>query len=902
MRCLVIAACVASFASPLAAEPLTLASGGRTDCEIVLPESTGDTMRKWARFLSRTLHEMTGADFPVVAASVHAADKPSIRMAVSLAGKAKYEEYEIRTQGRDVILSGCGERGQALAVRHFLTRVCGCRWYDGWTRKIPKLQTLVVPRSSVRRAPSFLYRRVFQGSGWGKDPRWKVPPYGLPKLGADPIGSPGDVHTFFEFSKDWPKERLDLLSMSPKGKRRPLTSAQGPNFCMTNPEVRSRIKRTLRKFIESDRHEAEKSGADAPFIYCLSHNDCQHYYCKCPGCSAFESAHGAGGLLLDFVNDVARDVAAVYPDVILVTDAYGFAEEPPKGGMVAEPNVLVEIARTKQNYYSPAEEDRGELFAGYLKGWSGIARQLGVWDYWVFYWDTFPAPYHNVPFIKRNLKWYHDLGARMVRMESEQPNTASFRSLKEWLGYELMLDIDQDDTALICEFMTDFYGAAAPEMKEFMDLLTELQKGQVGKVFVKEGEYDPAKKLDVPRRKWLDADFYARAEDVFTRALRKVADADAQTRLNVMRERIPVDLSLLYVYDIIRPAVTCEEVVKRYLENREAQYRLRIDESVLPTALASVRAEVAKLTGTNKTTAVKAAKPKEPPRTPEPRKVTRLDGGAMRLDFDLTSLSLIPEKTGVRISWTCREPNMANIHARYDKGDWNVFSGDAVDFYFSPYLGGAARNMPQSQYRFMMNPAGTTLTAYDDPKWRNGAISAKSAFLDGSWKSDWFIPYAALATYEARKTEKPIVPTAHWLFKAKRMRAATGRREVLDGGELRLTLPDGVIEPYGRVALGKCRVEAGDTPEKVKVTAVLSEMAGKAFVGRVRFQLRIGSEKRTVEVRDVKLKAGAKHEMSQTLTLPQTSERFAAYVAVEDEELRLVRTSRGLPIANPWVE
>ncbi len=88
MRCLVVVACVAALASLVVAEPLVLATGGRTDGEIVLPESTSDTMREWTEFLSRTLHEMTGADFPIVAARAHAADKPSIRMAVPLSGKA----------------------------------------------------------------------------------------------------------------------------------------------------------------------------------------------------------------------------------------------------------------------------------------------------------------------------------------------------------------------------------------------------------------------------------------------------------------------------------------------------------------------------------------------------------------------------------------------------------------------------------------------------------------------------------------------------------------------------------------------------------------------------------------------------------------------------------------------
>ena len=892
------------FASAFLLSAITLVAGGKSDYRIVRPDKASPAIVEWAKFLSTTIREMTGVEIPVVGESERKADEPAILFAVRPEGD-RYEEYVVRTDGKDLVLTGTGARGPALAARHFLTRVCGCRWYDGWTRKVPKTDTLAVPDLDVRRTPSFLVRTIFMGCGWGNDPKWRPGPVSMPRLPGNPTGRPGDAHTFYAFTKDFPKERLDLLSLSPEGKRCMLKGALGPNFCLTHPDARAHVKAKLREFIRLDRADAARDGIEPPFIYSLCQNDCSKFFCCCPACKAISDKYGHGGLLIDFVNDIARDIAKDHPEIVLSTDAYAFSEEPPKGGPKAEPNVLVEVTRTKQNYYSPVEEDTDNPYVGFLKGWSQAASLLGSWDYWVFYWDTFPAPYHNVHFIRRNLKWYHDLGVRMAHIESEQPNTASFRSLKAWLGDELLLDIDQDDAPLIDDFLSGFYGAAAPEMRELMDLIAERQKGQNGKVFVKEGVFHPSMGVDVPRRAWLDAGFYAKAEDIFTRAEAKVKDADRQTRLNVARERIPVDLSLLYVYGIIRPSVAKEALAKRYLANREAQYRLRVDEKILGSELAKVRREVDRIFGIEEEKkSAPAASAAASEREHDPRVEKRLADGGVELSFDLTRLTVVPKEKGVSVEWFCRESEMGNIHSRYDAGDWNLFSGDAVDFYFSPYLPDASAGMQPCQYRFMMNPSGTTLTAYDDAKWRSRSIVAKRTFVDGGWKSEWMIPYAALAAYDSRTKDgfRPVLPTAHWLFSVSRARAATGVKELLPGGEVRLEIPGKFLEPFARLAIGRCTATAGKKTGEYEIACPAAEIAGRPFEGRAKILLYVGKARTVVATETLKLAAGATGEIRATVVLPQSAERFAASVAVADEENRCVRVSPDLPIANPWVE
>ncbi len=85
---------------------------------------------------------------------------------------------------------------------------------------------------------------------------------------------------------------------------------------------------------------------------------------------------------------------------------------------------------------------------------------MGIWDYWVFFWDRFPSAYHNVHTLGKDIRYYHSANAKYLRVESEACDTASFRSLKNWLGYRLMDDRMQDEKALIRKFLACFYGTA----------------------------------------------------------------------------------------------------------------------------------------------------------------------------------------------------------------------------------------------------------------------------------------------------------------------------------------------------------------------------------------------------------------------------------------------------------
>ena len=608
---------------PLLAD-LTLAENGKSAYVIALPAKSTPVENTLAKEFQQHFARITGATLPVKKENTLGTDTPKIAIGKTELAKKngayqpkqEPEEMIVRTVGKDLILAGGNHVGTGFAVYDFLEKQGGCRWYDKLNIIIPRKGKWVIGDLNLKRTPSFSFRQIFaQRKNWDYTP---LP--GLPvslsvafkatynSIPNPVMGAPGSIHTFYLYCRDWPKDRIDLLSKTPDGRRRALRGQFGPNFCMTHPEAIDRFKKKLRTFIASDRKQCAKKGIPYPHYYNITQNDSSRYFCRCENCKAISDKHGESGLLLWFINQLAEDIAKDYPDIWIHTIAYEFAIKP-SIGIKAAPNVVVELAHNTGNYYSTVEEDDSATdgnrqYREYVQEWSKRTKRMAIWDYWIFYWDCFPEPYHNVHQIKKDLEFYYRNGVRLLRIESEAADTSSFFTLKFWLGYQLMDDLTQDDQKLIAEFMRDFYGPAAPEMKELLDYIAERQKGHFGVVFAQ-----TKKRFNPNARPWIDAEFFRRAEDIFRRAEAKCAPGSMALK-NVHRERIPVDLALMHKYEKIKPAVVSrKELANRYLRNAEEHIRLHKKPAAIPAELLQAKEEAEKVLFGKEIEAMKMAPP-----------------------------------------------------------------------------------------------------------------------------------------------------------------------------------------------------------------------------------------------------------------------------------------------------
>jgi|GEM_PF-2167403 len=731
---------------PLLAD-LTLAENGKSDYVIVLPAKAAQVENNLAKEFQQHFARITGVTLPVKNENTLGADTPKIaigrtelaRKNGAFVLKQNPEELIVRTVGKDLILAGGSLVGTGFAVYDFLEKQGGCRWYDNLNIVIPRKEKWAIGDLNVKRSPSFSFRRIFtQARNWDG-----TPVSGLPvslsvaskaTYNAIPnpvMGAPGDIHTFYLYCKDWPKDRLYLLSKTPEGRRRALRGQLGPNFCMTHPEAIDRFKKKLRAFIASDRKKCAKAGIPYPRYYNISMNDASKYFCRCEKCKAISDRHGESGLMLWFINQLAEDIAKDYPDLWIHTAAYSFATRP-SIGIKAAPNVVVELAHNTGNYYSAIESDdsagKGDMpYREYVREWSKRTDRLAIWDYWIFYWDAFPEPYHNVHQIKKDLDFYYRNGVRLIRVESEAADTSSFFQLKYWLGYQLMDDLTQDDRKLIADFMRGFYGPAAPEMKEWLDYIAERQKGHFGTVFDKV-------RFNPNTRPWIDAEFFRRAEDIFRRAEAKCQPGSMALK-NVHRERLVSDLALMHKYEKVKPAISRKELADRYLRNAEEHIRLRKKTSSFPAELLKAKEEAEKFLRGEEIEAMKKAPPK-----------------TWKIGTKWSSAEIRHNTYGIPAS---RQPSVAarvekgNLHlkltdrtdtSKFKKGA-RVFLGDDWEIFF-------AADRKGDYFQLMIGPNGKYETMYrhkghleDFPV---KGLTVKSKVTPELWEVEVTIPLKSL--------------------------------------------------------------------------------------------------------------------------------------------------------------
>jgi len=456
-----------------AAHGLVLAENGQTTYCIVLADDAIAPERHAAEELARFLQEATGADFPIVAPGEQG-DGPCIYVGPgehveAAAGDVDMdslgaEELVVRTSGKDLVLLGGRPRGTLYAVYDFLEDQVGCRWWSSEVSTIPKLKRLHVGKLNVREAPAMEYREPFWSDA--RDPDWAVRnrTNGHSQRLDDVRGGKhvyrGFVHTFynlappaehFEEHREWYSE-ID-------GKRK----HEGAQLCLTNEGVTQaaieRAKAWLRESPEAT-------------IISVSQND-WHGRCLCAECKALEEAEGSpSGPLLHFVNKVAEALEPEFPDVAVDTLAYQYTRKPPLH-VKPRPNVVVRLCSIECSFSQPLESKQNQTFADDIRGWAKICDRLYVWDY-VTNFSHYLCPHPNLRVHGPNIRFFAANGVKGLFEQGLHGSSSrgfEFAELRAWLEAKLMWEPQQDDQALIDEFLRGYYGAAAPAMRKYIDMM-----------------------------------------------------------------------------------------------------------------------------------------------------------------------------------------------------------------------------------------------------------------------------------------------------------------------------------------------------------------------------------------------------------------------------------------------
>ena len=525
-------------AAPLQA-PVKIARRGRAEARVVLASGASETERFAADELALLLHIVTGGTFPVS----EDPGSPGGRLlvgpgaagfatpAVDLAGLG-HEEIVVTSSGGDLILAGGGPRGTLYAVYTFLEDVVGCRFWTGTASRIPWRPNLAVGRMDIRFEPPLEYREPYWHVAF--DPVWAArnKANGTRAGGDAPRGGrqvyEGFVHTFyslippakyFEAHTDWFSEI--------EGRR----TSKNAQLCLTNEDMRRELVRNLR----------DKLGANpSATIASVSQNDC-FGNCTCPRCRAVDEEEGGpAGSLLRFVNAVAADLEADFPNLAVDTLAYQYTRKPPRL-VRPRPNVIVRLCSIECSFASPLDAPKNKAFFDDLDGWSRIAGRLYVWDYTTDF-SHYIQPHPNYGVLAPNIRLFVAKNVRGVfEQGAYQSWGAEMAELRAWVLAKLLWDPDLDEARLREEFLDGYFGPAAGPIEEYLELLEKAVERKGDAL----GCYSP------PDAKFLSLDTLARSWRLLEKAGRK-ARRSAEYARRVRLASLPVAYVVLTRWDPLR--------------------------------------------------------------------------------------------------------------------------------------------------------------------------------------------------------------------------------------------------------------------------------------------------------------------------------------------------------------
>ncbi len=367
----------------------------------------------------------------------------------------------LRGEEASMTIRGGNGRGVLYGVYKFLETYAGVRYFTYELEVIPTGDIVLRDGNLLAYKPYFEYRSTYWNCIY-KDPAWCVK-NGLNNNG-DAMGGAIDYGGLFVHTLGKLTETGTNLS---------------PNPCLSSEENYQKVINNLRA--------ALKENPDADIVS-VSQNDNPNY-CTCEQCTAVNAEEGSpAGLMLRFVNRVAEELEADYPDLIIDTLAYNYTQHAPQK-TVPRHNVCVRLCSIRCCFMHPLTECPDALgpnnyawsktseFLYDLVEWGKICNNIYIWDYTTNYAYYVP-PFSNFGAIRENMRFYHEHGTRgMYAQGNGQSTSGEFGELRAYLLAKLMWNpymSEEEYYAHMDEFLEAYYGEGWEGIRAFIDLTTEL--------------------------------------------------------------------------------------------------------------------------------------------------------------------------------------------------------------------------------------------------------------------------------------------------------------------------------------------------------------------------------------------------------------------------------------------
>ncbi len=441
---------VACLAAPCAVSAqVCLVSKGKPQARIVLAQEN-DINRKAAQLLQRFVRETSGGELPIVANGRRSKNCVVIGESTN---EATDDGYVIDCLRGTLAIKTAGGKGAIYGVAALLEKQLGVDYLAKDFYTLTPSADVRIPQMHVAESPAFRFRQTFSYSNNDSTYRdWMRLQEHCEMFAADMW-----VHTFDRLlpSSVYGKSHPEYYSFI-NGERRPGNHSQ---WCLTNPDIFEIVAHRIDSIFKANPNQNMIS---------VSQNDGNDTYCQCPECRKVNEYEGSpAGCYVRFLNRLAE----CFPDKQFSTLAYLFTMHPPKH-VKPLPNVNIMLCDIDTKREVPlTDNESGRDFVRALEGWAKISNNIFVWDYGINF-DNVVAPFPNFHILKKNIQLFKRNHATMLFEQVNGTLGTDFAELRAYMLGKLMWNPELDADSLMQRFMRGYYGAAAPYLYRYQQMLT----------------------------------------------------------------------------------------------------------------------------------------------------------------------------------------------------------------------------------------------------------------------------------------------------------------------------------------------------------------------------------------------------------------------------------------------
>ena len=539
-----------------------LFSAGKSRYSIVVCDNASKSEKTAADELQYYLKQISGVELPVKSAAEVKKNEPHIFIGynvqygnmLGVETPADGDEgFTYRNVGKNIWIYGGKQRGTMYGVYTFLEREFGVRWYTKDCTKVPEVESWSFTKLNHSEVPAVEIRKTDYFSAQHEDflahnkmnSVWnsKINKYG------DLVGFWGG-HTFGHFvpeSKYFAThpEYFSLVD----GKRK--TNSQ---LCLSNPDVLELCKKGMKQAIEENPDY---------WVYSLSQND-NVDYCRCEKCTELANKYGGqSGLMVWFVNQVADYIKEFYPEKYISTFAYQYTRRVPNN-ISPRSNVVIRLCSIEFCFCHPLDGcDYNKPFIQDLKGWAEKASKLYVWDY-VTNFRHYLLPFANFYVLSDNIKTFINNKVMGIYEEGVYNSYGgAWAELRTWVICKLLWNPNQETKPLVEEFITNYYGAAAPYIQQYFDYChAQIKDDSVVRIF------------DMIDHPFFTEEFIKQSSDMLKKARQAVENESDEIKHRVDLVR----LQMQYLHLMRHPQQALEDGTYDYFVDFVRKYQIKTTE------------------------------------------------------------------------------------------------------------------------------------------------------------------------------------------------------------------------------------------------------------------------------------------------------------------------------------